>query len=99
MTEAVYWIWGITLAIVAFVIVPVAWSLLNQALSCTKSICEYSHDMLQSGLGIAQNTSHTKQLGTTLEHATAIVGQTKGCLLYTSPSPRDLSTSRMPSSA
>ena len=26
-------------------------------------------------------------------------GQPKGCLLYTSPSPRDLSTSRMPSSA
>ena len=25
--------------------------------------------------------------------------QFKGCLLYTSPSPRDLSTSRMPSSA
>ena len=25
--------------------------------------------------------------------------QYKGCLLYTSPSPRDLSTSRMPSSA
>ena len=25
--------------------------------------------------------------------------QAKGCLLYTSPSPRDLSTSRMPSSA
>ena len=26
-------------------------------------------------------------------------GARKGCLLYTSPSPRDLSTSRMPSSA
>ena len=26
-------------------------------------------------------------------------GQTGACLLYTSPSPRDLSTSRMPSSA
>ena len=26
-------------------------------------------------------------------------GNQKGCLLYTSPSPRDLSTSRMPSSA
>ena len=25
--------------------------------------------------------------------------QSQGCLLYTSPSPRDLSTSRMPSSA
>ena len=31
--------------------------------------------------------------------ATAIPGQTIPCLLYTSPSPRDLSTSRMPSSA
>ena len=29
----------------------------------------------------------------------AIVEQTANCLLYTSPSPRDLSTSRMPSSA
>ena len=28
-----------------------------------------------------------------------IFGQLKNCLLYTSPSPRDLSTSRMPSSA
>ena len=28
-----------------------------------------------------------------------ITGQTFVCLLYTSPSPRDLSTSRMPSSA
>ena len=28
-----------------------------------------------------------------------VFGQYKGCLLYTSPSPRDLSTSRMPSSA
>ena len=27
------------------------------------------------------------------------VVEMKGCLLYTSPSPRDLSTSRMPSSA
>ena len=26
-------------------------------------------------------------------------GKSMGCLLYTSPSPRDLSTSRMPSSA
>ena len=28
-----------------------------------------------------------------------ITGEGRGCLLYTSPSPRDLSTSRMPSSA
>ena len=30
---------------------------------------------------------------------TTVVKDSKGCLLYTSPSPRDLSTSRMPSSA
>ena len=29
----------------------------------------------------------------------SIISQVKDCLLYTSPSPRDLSTSRMPSSA
>ena len=31
--------------------------------------------------------------------STHIKNMVKGCLLYTSPSPRDLSTSRMPSSA
>ena len=30
---------------------------------------------------------------------TIAMGSSEGCLLYTSPSPRDLSTSRMPSSA
>ena len=29
----------------------------------------------------------------------AVIGAYRNCLLYTSPSPRDLSTSRMPSSA
>ena len=32
-------------------------------------------------------------------HRRIIFAMYKGCLLYTSPSPRDLSTSRMPSSA
>ena len=31
--------------------------------------------------------------------AAALAGRSADCLLYTSPSPRDLSTSRMPSSA
>ena len=35
----------------------------------------------------------------TLEDAKKFLAQVKNCLLYTSPSPRDLSTSRMPSSA
>ena len=33
------------------------------------------------------------------EEANDLLDPSKGCLLYTSPSPRDLSTSRMPSSA
>ena len=35
----------------------------------------------------------------TVEDRKAIGADIKTCLLYTSPSPRDLSTSRMPSSA
>jgi len=46
-------------------------------------------------------SSSTLPLGVRLDSAgdvfVAVVGS--GCLLYTSPSPRDLSTSRMPSSA
>ena len=38
-------------------------------------------------------------IGTTSPGARFMVVGTDGCLLYTSPSPRDLSTSRMPSSA
>ena len=38
---------------------------------------------------------HAKQI----ELAKEILEDAKSCLLYTSPSPRDLSTSRMPSSA
>jgi len=35
----------------------------------------------------------------TLIGSVTFTGDVGGCLLYTSPSPRDLSTSRMPSSA
>ena len=35
----------------------------------------------------------------TTTNKVVLAGEVRGCLLYTSPSPRDLSTSRMPSSA
>ena len=46
----------------------------------------------------------SKEVLKLIEHFEAVVKEArelydKGCLLYTSPSPRDLSTSRMPSSA
>ena len=42
--------------------------------------------------GTAGGAGHSSQIAMRLDAA-------KGCLLYTSPSPRELSTSRMPSSA
>ena len=50
-------------------------------------------DDVEMGCGgtIAKSTSAGKKVG--------IVDLTRGCLLYTSPSPRDRTRSRMPSSA
>ena len=50
-------------------------------------------DDVEMGCGgtIAKSTSSGKKVG--------IVDLTRGCLLYTSPSPRDATLSRMPSSA
>ena len=42
---------------------------------------------------------HLVKGATDQDALTDILGGTQACLLYTSPSPRDLSTSRMPSSA
>ena len=54
----------------------------------------FSPAPLLQALKIAENTESIK-IGT----AAIIVPEWQPCLLYTSPSPRDLSTSRMPSSA
>ena len=54
---------------------------------------------------MAKKTIVVKQIGSPIrrpakQRATLVgLGLNKICLLYTSPSPRDLSTSRMPSSA
>ena len=61
---------------------------------------QHSH----AGLGAAVDEAHHLNAGYSVDHH---FGQgvfqgtrcSEACLLYTSPSPRDLSTSRMPSSA
>ena len=40
-----------------------------------------------------------EKVGTIVEIEWQTIGNVKGCLLYTSPSPRDATLSRMPSSA
>ena len=48
----------------------------------------------------AKNFASTVSLSSTAKHKVIIIDEADNtCLLYTSPSPRDLSTSRMPSSA
>ena len=57
-------------------------------------------DQLRIGMGLAQVESVLGQGKLVTESKTAShVYTIYSCLLYTSPSPRDLSTSRMPSSA
>ena len=58
-------------------------------------LVETNHEnSIFSGGGIRFNSTGTLQLVNT-----QVVNNSTSCLLYTSPSPRDLSTSRMPSSA
>ena len=52
------------------------------------------------GFGLRRDPRSRTEKAAAVEEALAMVGLAGyGCLLYTSPSPRDLSTSRMPSSA
>ena len=60
---------------------------------CAVNLAEQNHDVI-----IVDNLSRRKiDIDLEVESLTPISSIT--CLLYTSPSPRDLSTSRMPSSA
>ena len=71
-------------------------------------VCKLSYDFGEGAVPVylaADNKAHqaAKAVGAKTDRLIRIVivspEQTLGCLLYTSPSPRDLSTSRMPSSA
>ena len=62
---------------------------------------EYEIILVSSGaIAAAKQVVELRNAGSIQEkQALASIGQVYLCLLYTSPSPRDLSTSRMPSSA
>ena len=67
-------------------------------------ICENNETLKTlnlSGNGVGQRNEDSAGLARMLGTSTALsaLDLSKNCLLYTSPSPRDLSTSRMPSSA
>ena len=69
-------VWTLTLAVVALVIVPVAWTLLHRTLSYTRSIEGYASEMLTAGVGVAENTENVSALDQTIERAVGILNAT-----------------------
>jgi hypothetical protein len=75
--NAVYWIWGTTLAIVTFVVVPLALYLLHRTLKAARSIERYARESLTAGIGIATNTSAIPALEQTLATAGSLIEASK----------------------
>ena len=63
------------------------------------SLSSADQALLSSRQGLAAAEARLDMAGTTVLRREIALAEAESCLLYTSPSPRDLSTSRMPSSA
>ncbi|MEP7198197.1 MAG: hypothetical protein ABI874_00150 [Chloroflexota bacterium] len=72
--DAVYWIWGLTLAVAVLVVLPLTVYLLQRTLNAARNIERYFAEMRDAGVGIANNTSHIKALDDTIGVATQILG-------------------------
>ena len=82
-----------------FMIAPIGASSFLEAMKWGTEIYHHLKKLLKSkgmATGVGDEGGFAPNVGSN-EEALALVAQ--ACLLYTSPSPRDLSTSRMPSSA
>ncbi|CAN5777478.1 hypothetical protein BH20VER1_BH20VER1_07930 [soil metagenome] len=72
-----YWIWAITLAVITFVVVPVAIYWLHRLLKAARMIERYTREMLEAGVGIANNTAAVPALEQTLATAGSLVEASK----------------------
>jgi hypothetical protein len=72
ITTAGLVVWIALLIIVVAVIVPLAVSLLQRALTASRNIETYLADMLKAGVGIAGNTGAVPALDKTIELAVAM---------------------------
>eukprot|EP00831_Metopus_contortus_P026674 TRINITY_DN22636_c0_g1_i2.p1 TRINITY_DN22636_c0_g1~~TRINITY_DN22636_c0_g1_i2.p1 ORF type:complete len:194 (+),score=46.37 TRINITY_DN22636_c0_g1_i2:165-746(+) len=64
---------------------------------CIKKEIENTFDDTENGLEVGDENTGSIESDISIKYLSYV--QVRHCLLYTSPSPRDLSTSRMPSSA
>ena len=70
---------------------------LDQRTACAAAVT--AHDLPGFAVGGVAVGEGPDEIAHVVEHTAPLLPPNKPCLLYTSPSPRDLSTSRMPSSA
>ena len=75
--NAVYWIWGTTLAIITIVGVPLALYLLHRTFKAACAIERYARESLTAGVGIATNTAAIPALEQTLATAGSLVEASK----------------------
>ena len=74
MNRAVATIWSFMLVATGVAVVPIAVNLLRRALRSALNIERYSAEILNSGVGIANNTAHVAALQGTLAVAPQLVG-------------------------
>ena len=73
LATAVAVIWWVTLALTAFVILPLVAYLLHRALDAARQIDRNAAQALESGLGVAGNTANIAALDQTIAAATTIL--------------------------
>ena len=73
LPTAVYAVWLIALLVVVVLVVPLAIALLHRTLRAALSIDRYLREMLQAGVGIAENTSSINALNDTIGVAGSMV--------------------------
>ena len=69
---AALWIWGLTILVIALVIVPLAILLLHRTLRNARSIEHYLAGMRDAGMGVAGHTAAIPALDQTIETAVAM---------------------------
>ncbi len=74
VSDGVYWIWGITLAVAILLVLPATIYLLHRTLNAARGIEHYFAEMRDAGVGIAGNTQHITALDDTIAVATQILG-------------------------
>lgn len=77
MSNIILILWTILL-VVTVLLLPFIVSLLHRTWVASKNIERYFKEMLEAGLGIADNTDHVTALDDTIEVASGILGVAKG---------------------